>query len=71
LESERLDMFNLSSAEGGRFAEIVATMVQRLKQLGPSPLRSDPHQMEHALETMSRQAETALAGEKSHDCCRS
>ncbi len=52
MEPERLEMFNLSSAEGGRFAEIVTTMVQRLKQLGPSPLRADPHQLEHALETM-------------------
>jgi len=42
LEPDRLEMFNLSSAEGGRFAEIVTTMVERLKQLGPSPLRSDP-----------------------------
>ncbi len=64
-------MFNLSSAEGGRFAEIVTTMVERLKQLGPSPLRPDRRQMEHNLETMSQQAETALAGEKTHDCCRS
>jgi coenzyme F420-reducing hydrogenase delta subunit len=76
LEPERLEMFNLSSAEGGRFAEIVTTMVQRLKQLGPSPLRpsplrADPRQLEHALETISRQAETVLAGETSHDSCRS
>jgi coenzyme F420-reducing hydrogenase delta subunit len=71
LEPERLEMFNLSSAEGGRFAEIVTTMVGRLKQLGPSPLRPDRHKMEQALETMSRQAEAVLAGEESHDCCRS
>ena len=71
LEPERLEMFNLSSAEGGRFAEIVTTMVRRLKELGPSPLRPDPQQMECALETMTQQAETALAGEKNHDCCRS
>ena len=71
LEPERLEMFNLSSAEGGRFAEIVTTMVQRLEQLGPSPLRTDARQIEQSLETMSRQAETALAGETNHDCCRS
>jgi coenzyme F420-reducing hydrogenase delta subunit len=81
LEPERLEMFNLSSAEGGRFAEIVTTMVQRLKQLGPSPLRpvsfnpepstteqndklGPTQQMEHVLETISQQAETALAGEE-------
>jgi F420-non-reducing hydrogenase iron-sulfur subunit len=44
LEPERLDMFNLSSAEGPRFAEIVSEMSRRIKQLGPSPLRSDPPQ---------------------------
>ena len=42
LEPERLEMFNLSSAEGPRFAEIVTTMAERLKRLGPSPLRPDP-----------------------------
>jgi coenzyme F420-reducing hydrogenase delta subunit len=39
LEPERLEIFNLSSAEGTRFAEIVRTMHERLVQLGPSPLR--------------------------------
>jgi coenzyme F420-reducing hydrogenase delta subunit len=39
LQPERLEMRNLSSAEGPRFAEIVTTMVERLRQLGPSPLR--------------------------------
>jgi len=39
LQSARLEMFNLSSAEGARFAEIVSKMSQRLTELGPSPLR--------------------------------
>jgi F420-non-reducing hydrogenase iron-sulfur subunit len=39
IEPERLEMFNLSSAEGARFAEIVAEMMERLKTLGPSPLK--------------------------------
>ena len=39
LEPERLEMFNLSSAEGTRFAEIVTIMHERLKKLGPSPFR--------------------------------
>jgi len=42
LEPERLEMFNLSSAEGTRFAEIVTEMSARLKRLGPSPLRAGP-----------------------------
>ncbi len=36
IEPERIDMFNLSSAMGGRFAEIVEEMTERAKQLGPS-----------------------------------
>lgn len=39
LEPDRLEMFNLSSAEGGRFAEIVNEMHERIGKLGPSPLR--------------------------------
>jgi len=41
LEPDRLQMYNLSSAEGNRFAEIVTEMTRRLLQLGPSPLRTD------------------------------
>ena len=39
LEAERLEMFNLSSAQGQTFAEIIQMMTKRLKELGPSPLR--------------------------------
>jgi len=39
IEADRLEMFNLSSAEGQTFAEIVELMVQRLRKLGPSRLR--------------------------------
>ena len=42
LERERLAMFNLSSAEGPRFAAIMQEMTERLRRLGPSPLRSGP-----------------------------
>ncbi len=35
IDPERIDMFNLSSAEGGRFAEIVEEMTARVKELGP------------------------------------
>ncbi len=41
LEPERLEMFNLSSAEGQRFAQIVTEMTARLAELGPSPLRQE------------------------------
>lgn len=35
IDPERVEMFNLSSAMGGRFAEIVEEMTERIKQLGP------------------------------------
>ena len=36
IEPERIGMYNLSSAMGGRFAEIVEEMTQRIKELGPA-----------------------------------
>ncbi len=39
LEAERVEMFNLSSAEGTRFAAIVTEMSERIARLGASPLR--------------------------------
>ena len=39
IEPERVEMFNLSAGEGPRFAEIAQEMVDRIKQLGPSPVR--------------------------------
>ncbi len=36
IEPERLEMFNLSSAMGGRFAEIVEEMTERMTKLGPT-----------------------------------
>ena len=38
IEPERIEMFNLSSAMGPRFAEIASEMTQRIKGLGPSPV---------------------------------
>ena len=39
VEPERVEMFNLSAGEGPRFAEIALEMVNRIKQLGPSPVK--------------------------------
>ena len=63
IEPQRLEMFNLSSAEGTRFAAIVTEMSQRLARLGPSPLRPDHKTMEEGVQEMARQAEAALAGD--------
>jgi len=40
IEPERVEMFNLSSGQGPRFAEIVREMVERAKNFGPSPLKA-------------------------------
>jgi len=37
--AERVEMFNLSAGQGGRFAEIVREMDQKIRELGPSPIR--------------------------------
>ena len=39
IEPERVEMFNLSSAQGARFAEIADEMAERIQGLGPSPLQ--------------------------------
>ena len=39
IEPERLEMFNLSSAQGQTFADIVKTMTERMRKLGPSRLQ--------------------------------
>jgi coenzyme F420-reducing hydrogenase delta subunit len=36
---ERVQMYNLSSSEGPRFAEIAREMHEKIFQLGPSPLK--------------------------------
>jgi len=39
LGGERLEMHFLSSAEGTRFAEIARATTEKIRALGPSPLR--------------------------------
>ncbi|MEE8451253.1 MAG: hydrogenase iron-sulfur subunit [Thermoguttaceae bacterium] len=70
LEPERVEMYNLSSAEGTRFAELVTEMHDRLEKLGPSPLRADAATVEENVREMAQQAEVAIQ-EKRNDCCRS
>jgi len=62
LEPERLAMFNLSSAEGGRFAEIVTEMVDRLRELGPSPLRTNKADAESRVRELQALAEETVEG---------
>lgn len=39
LGADRVEMFNLSAGQGGRFAEIVREMDERIRKLGPNPIR--------------------------------
>ncbi len=36
---ERIAMYNLSAGQGPRFAEIAREMTEKVRQLGPSPIR--------------------------------
>ena len=40
IEPERVEMFNLSSAQGARFAKIASEMTDRIRQLGPTPVKN-------------------------------
>ena len=64
IEPERLEMFNLSSAEGPRFAEIVTLMSERIAKLGLSPLRLHRDHVELSIKELSEEAKLAIAGEK-------
>jgi coenzyme F420-reducing hydrogenase delta subunit len=39
IEPERVEMYNMSSAEGAKFAAAATEFTERIKQLGPSPIR--------------------------------
>jgi coenzyme F420-reducing hydrogenase delta subunit len=67
LEPERVEMFNLSSAEGPRFAQIVTEMSTRLAKLGPSPLRPERACLEEGIREMTRETEANLVKE-AHEC---
>jgi len=41
IEPERLEMFNLASSEGPKFATIAKEMSERAYKLGPSPLKQE------------------------------
>ena len=40
LEPERVEMYNMSAAQGARFAEIAREFTERIRELGPSPVGS-------------------------------
>ncbi len=42
LGGDRVEMFNMSSAEGPRFAQVATEMTERIRKLGPNPARRKP-----------------------------
>ena len=42
LGGERVEMFNMSSAEGPRFAQVATEMTERIRRLGPNPVGRKP-----------------------------
>jgi coenzyme F420-reducing hydrogenase delta subunit len=44
--AERVQMYNLSSSEGPRFARFAEEMADRIRALGPNPVRAAVNQME-------------------------
>ncbi len=38
--SDRLEMFNMSAAQGPTFAQVAKEMTERIRKLGPNPLKS-------------------------------
>ena len=41
IEPDRMQMYNLSSAQGARFAEIAEEMVGIIRDLGPTPVKTN------------------------------
>ena len=63
LEAERLEMYNLSSAEGGRFAEIVNEMTERIRRLGPSRIKPGAAAVAAGVHELTRDAAQRVAAE--------
>ena len=70
IEPERLEMFNLSSAEGPRFAEIVKEMNARIAPLGVSPLHRSETHLESGIAEEWRPRPNRPFKEETDDRCR-
>ena len=42
---DRMQMYNLSSGEGTRFAEFAVEMTEKIKEMGPNPLKKAREKM--------------------------
>ena len=54
--ADRLEMFNMSAAMGPKFAEVAREMTERIRKLGPSPIKKNagrPKRIEEKEKTQS------------------
>ncbi|MCG8402352.1 MAG: hydrogenase iron-sulfur subunit [Firmicutes bacterium] len=54
-ESERLEFYNLSAADGPRFAKIANEMSHRIRKLGPSPFNTNVKVEDNVTSTIVQQ----------------
>jgi len=45
---ERVEMFNMSAAQGTRFVEIAKEMTERIKALGPNPIKKSKSSLKNS-----------------------
>jgi F420-non-reducing hydrogenase iron-sulfur subunit len=61
---ERLEMYNMSAAQGPRFAEVAREMTEKIRKLGPSPIKKYARGREHGAGGKEDSAEAGGAGER-------
>jgi coenzyme F420-reducing hydrogenase delta subunit len=54
---ERLEMYNMSAAMGPRFAEVAREMTEKIRTLGPSPIKKYAKGIEHGAEGKEQKIE--------------
>ena len=52
---ERLEMFNMSAAMGPKFAEVAREMTERIRKLGPNPIKKYAKRIEHSAQRKEEQ----------------
>jgi len=52
---DRLEMYNMSAAMGPRFAEVAREMTERIRKLGPNPIKKYAARIAHSAERKEEQ----------------
>jgi coenzyme F420-reducing hydrogenase delta subunit len=53
---DRLEMYNMSAAMGPRFAEVAREMTEKIRKLGPSPIKKNAERIEQSAEGKAESA---------------